>query len=590
MALSAVLSTTTTNTKKRKSTGGLDVPGKQDDSSNKRRKTLDAFFAPQVTVKPHTKESKGFTEVVALNAEQRRVLQMVVDEGKNVFFTGPAGSGKSLLLRAIISGLKKKYSKNQAVISVTASTGMAASNIGGMTIHSWGAVTPGMHNIDRQISCIKTCKPAFKRWRETKVLIIDEVSMVDGELFDTLAKLADQLRNKRTDKPFGGIQLVVTGDFFQLPPVTKSGAEPFFAFESESWKKCIGHTVTLTEVYRQRDTQFVDLLNELRKGNIAPAAQQTFTSLSRPLPPLPSGILPTELYPLRAQVERANTTRLAALPGSVHAYVARDTGTHQKVFEQMVVPTRLAFKVDAQVMLVKNVDDKLVNGSVGRVLGFHTIAACAASVGTPASSQDKDVKPFSGFGAGSSGSKPKSASAASSQESSTSSKANGAVRNVQVGTDGRTPVSLCGRTLADKENAGAEQPDVKPVSAKGKLKDDELYPLVEFRTQQGTEIVLVVRDEFRVEDNEGKPLARRVQVPLVLAWAMSIHKSQGQTIQYVKIDLRSVFEKGQSYVALSRAASLDGLQVLGFDPKKVKAHPKVVEWSSGLEVAGSMDA
>ncbi|KAI1792662.1 PIF1-like helicase-domain-containing protein [Ganoderma leucocontextum] len=596
MPRSTVLSTTTTNTRKRKSTGGLDAAGKQDDSSNKRRKTLDAFFAPQVTMKSPTKEGKVSMEVVALNTEQRRVLQMVVDEGKNVFFTGPAGSGKSLLLRAIIAGLKKKYSKNQAVISVTASTGMAASNIGGMTIHSWGAVTPGMHNIDRQISCIKTCKPAFKRWRETKVLVIDEVSMVDGELFDTLTKLADQLRNKKTDRPFGGIQLVVTGDFFQLPPVTKSGVEPFFAFESESWKKCIDHTVTLTEVYRQKDTQFVDLLNELRKGNIAPSAHQTFTSLSRPLPPLPSGILPTELYPLRAQVERANTTRLAALPGSVHAYVARDTGTHQKVLEQMVVPARLAFKVDAQVMLVKNVDEKLVNGSVGRVLGFHAIATCAASVGTLSSSQEKDMKPFSGFGLGSSGSKPKSGSAStsSSQESNASastasSKANGAVRNVQVGADGRTPVALCGKTLADKENAGAEQADIKPASAKGKPRDDELYPLVEFRTQQGTEVVLVVRDEFRVEDNEGKLLARRVQVPLVLAWAMSIHKSQGQTIQHVKIDLRSVFEKGQSYVALSRAASLDGLQVLGFDPKKVKAHPKVVEWSSGLEVAASVN-
>ena len=162
------------------------------------------------------------------------------------------GSGKSLLLRAIIASLRKKYSKNQAVISVTASTGMAASNIGGkhrfmrddvsylrcaqgMTIHSWGAVTPGMSNIDRQISCIRTCKPAFKRWKDTKVLIVDEgkpraiiyvinmflifsyiVSMVDGELFDTLAKLADQLRNKRTDKPFGGIQVCNTPAYMPL--------------------------------------------------------------------------------------------------------------------------------------------------------------------------------------------------------------------------------------------------------------------------------------------------------------------------------------------------------------------------------------
>ena len=319
--------------------------------------------------------------------------------------------------------------------------------------------------------------------------------------------------------------------------MTKSGEEPFFAFESEAWQKCIDHTITLTQVYRQKDAracfvyilspfshqprapEFVELLNELRKGTISPSAQQTFTTLSRPLPPLPSGILPTELYPLRAQVERANTTRLAALPGAVHAYSARDTGTHQRVLEQMVVPSRLAFKVDAQVMLVKNVDEKLVNGTVGRVLGFHTIAACHASTGL-SSSQEEDVKPLSR----SASSKPKSGSTstASSQESTASSsatKANGAVRNVQVGPDGRTPVSLCGRTLADKENLASPvkmERDVKPgvgtPLSKGQAKDEELYPLVEFRTQQGTQIVLVVRDEFRVEDNEGKLLARRVQV------------------------------------------------------------------------------
>ncbi|TBU30429.1 hypothetical protein BD311DRAFT_226934 [Dichomitus squalens] len=130
MTRSAVLGTTTTNTRKRKSTGNLGASGKQDDASNKRRRTLDSFFTPQVSISSPTKQEKGSCEIVALNTEQRRVLQMVVDEGKNVFFTGAAGSGKSLLLRAIISALRKKYNKNPAVISVTASTGMAASNIG----------------------------------------------------------------------------------------------------------------------------------------------------------------------------------------------------------------------------------------------------------------------------------------------------------------------------------------------------------------------------------------------------------------------------------------------------------------------------
>ncbi|KAI0649794.1 PIF1-like helicase-domain-containing protein [Trametes meyenii] len=137
------------------------------------------------------------------------------------------GTGKSLLLRAIIAALRRKYAKNPEVVSVTASTGMAASNIGGMTIHSWGAVTPGQHNIDRQIPCIKTCKPAFKRWKETKVLIIDEVSMVDGHLFETLAKLASHLR-KKTPKPFGGIQ-EISSSFPQSRSLERSRSSPLRA-------------------------------------------------------------------------------------------------------------------------------------------------------------------------------------------------------------------------------------------------------------------------------------------------------------------------------------------------------------------------
>lgn len=252
------------------------------------------------------------------------------------------------------------------------------------------------------------------------------------------------------------------------------------------------------------------------------------------------------------------------------------------MLEQMVAPTSLILKPDAQVMLVKNVDERLVNGCVGRVLGFFSVAVCAASVTPPAEGA-------SGTGSLSSsvGGKPKSASQELPSSPGSSAKNGGFVRNVQVDTDGRTPVAV-NRKLSGKENAGVQGPPQQiPKRAdekrKGATKEEELFPLVEFRTAHGTEIVLLGREEFRVEDNEGKLLARRVQVPLVLAWAMSIHKSQGQTIQRVKIDLGRVFEKGQSYVALSRAASLDGLQVLGFDAKKVKAHPKVIEWSLSLE-------
>jgi len=156
------------------------------------------------------------------------------------------------------------------------------------------------------------------------------------------------------------------------------------------------------------------------------------------------------------------------------------------------------------------------------------------------------------------------------------------ISNVEISEDGKSVVF-----------AGAAKENVKPGStAPAKVPNNEgkkpatdaveLFPLVEFPTPTGRERALVTRDEFRIEDNEGVVLARRVQVPLILAWAISIHKSQGQTIQRVKVDLGRVFEKGQSYVALSRAATMDGLQVLRFDPKKVSAHPRVIEWSKTL--------
>ncbi len=319
-------------------------------------------------------------------------------------------------------------------------------------------------------------------------------------------------------------QLVVTGDFFQLPPVTKSGAEPFFAFECQAWEKTIQHIAILREVFRQKDSRelslfgfvrakvpahhrhgldFVELLNELRKGHISPFAQQTFTSLSRSLPPLSSGVLPTELYAIRSQVAGANATRLKALPGLARVYQAYDTGRQKKVLAQMVVPSQLELKIDAQVMLVKNIDDKLVNGSVGRVLGFHTKATCQASARECAPLQT-NLKPQSY----SASAKPKSSAGSASSPpnkdsmaSSSAWKGSRAVRNVQVGPDGRTPIICSGKTISDKEN---EERTLKS--------DEALYPLVEFHTHQGTEIILVVQDEFRIEDNEGQLLARRIQV------------------------------------------------------------------------------
>ena len=188
---------------------------------------------------------------VFLSEEQQHVLNLVLEKKKSVFFTGSAGTGKSVLMREIISALRKVYTREPDRVAVTASTGLAACNVGGVTLHSFAGIGLGKEDVPELVRKIKKNQKAKHRWMRTKVLIVDEVSMVDGELFDKLEAIARQLRNN--GRPFGGIQLVVTGDFFQLPPVPDSGRAARFAFDAGTWKTTIEHTIALHHVFRQKD-------------------------------------------------------------------------------------------------------------------------------------------------------------------------------------------------------------------------------------------------------------------------------------------------------------------------------------------------
>ncbi|GAA5905767.1 hypothetical protein JCM8208_000890 [Rhodotorula glutinis] len=494
-----------------------------------------------------TSDSMDIKQKVVLSPEQQMVLKMVVENDKNVFFTGSAGTGKSVLLREIIASLKRKYRGNTDAVAVTASTGMAACNIGGTTIHSFGGIGLGTGTAEQLVSNIRKNKQAVARWQRCKVLVIDEVSMVDGFLFDKLAKIAEAIKkNTRSKsaipKPFGGVQLVVTGDFFQLPPVTK-GTTPTFAFEADAWKRCIDHTVNLTQVFRQKDTEFIDMLNEMRFGRLSSASIQKFKGLARQ-PKYTDSLEPTELFPMRNEVDRANQNRLRALPGEETVFKAEDgLNDHRPHVDKksntylsnFMAPETLVLKVGAQVMLIKNLDTTLVNGTVGTVVGF----------GVPELQESDDEE--------------------------------GGDERV-LGQNGEQVRGV--KTERSAQEARKRQKVAEGVAA-GKI---EMGPVVDWQTPHGIERKVMVREEFKVEDNHGTKLAWRKQYPIILAWAMSIHKSQGQTIARVKVDLGKVFEKGQSYVALSRATSLEGLQVLRFEASKVLAHPKVVEWSRALQV------
>ena len=205
------------------------------------------------TTKPLIKGKKGKRKMarVFLSDEQKMVLDLVTEKKESVFFTGSAGTGKSVLMREIIKALRIKYAKEPDRVAVTASTGLAACHISGVTLHSFAGIGLGREPAEDLIKKIKKNAKARNRWLRAKVLIIDEISMVDGKLFDKLEKVARGLRND--GRPFGGIQLVVTGDFFQLPPVPDGGREATFAFDAATWRTVLNHTIGLTHVFRQKD-------------------------------------------------------------------------------------------------------------------------------------------------------------------------------------------------------------------------------------------------------------------------------------------------------------------------------------------------
>ncbi|GAB1320338.1 DNA helicase [Madurella fahalii] len=475
-------------------------------------------------VKSHSTKASAIT----LSNEQRHVKHLVVEKGQSVFFTGPAGTGKSVLMRAIIQDLKKKYVRDPERVAVTASTGLAACNIGGMTLHSFAGIGLGKEDANALVKKIRRNPKAKNRWLKTKTLIIDEVSMVDGELFDKLSQIGRIIRNN--GRPWGGIQLVITGDFFQLPPVPDGSKqrESKFAFDAATWSMSIDHTIGLTEVFRQRDPEFAGMLNEMRLGRISEKTVRNFQSLSRPLE-FDDGLEVTELFPTRNEVETSNQKRLNALSGKSYRYEAIDTGDvriRDKLLANMMAPPVIELKKGAQVMLIKNMDETLVNGSLGTVIDFMSESTFEITGASNSSEVDSETK----------------------------------------------------KRMRAFSNALSE----------GSKGDNKAYPLVRFHAVDGSQrIILCVPEAWKVELPTGEEQASRKQLPLILAWALSIHKAQGQTLERVKVDLGKVFEKGQAYVALSRATTQQGLQVLRFQKDRVMAHPRVVDFYNKLYSAES---
>ena len=377
--------------------------------------------------------------------------------GQSVLLTGPAGAGKTFVLNQFIK-LAKYEGKH---VSVTATTGLAATHLGGTTIHSWAGI--GVNDSISHGFVDHMAKSRREIIEKTDVLIIDEISMLHDFRLDMVDEVCRLVRKK--DEPFGGIQIIMSGDFFQLPPINRGDSRAgSFVVNSEVWRELEPVICYLQEQHRQDDEVLLDILNAMRAGEIRRNHAETLLARTEVFPDELE--LVTELHTVNVDVDKINEAKLETLEGDEVIYSQMTTGSESYVEtlqRSVLAPASLKVKKGALVMAVKNSPErKYVNGSIGTIIDFE---------------------PY---------------------------------------TD---------------------------------------YPIVEFKN--GKEVSMVP-DTWELRDGD-KKRASISQIPLRLAWAITIHKSQGMTLDAARIDLRKAFVEGMGYVALSRVKNLDNLYLTGIN-------------------------
>ncbi len=425
---------------------------------------------------------------------QEEALQ-VLKTGANVFLTGEPGSGKTHTVNEYVAHLNSCGVEP----AITASTGIAATHIGGMTIHSWCGIGIKEKLTPYDLDTISSNRKVMERVGNARVLIIDEVSMLSANTLAMADAVCREVRKgqSRSEDAFGGLQVVLVGDFFQLPPVSRqagntrsvedlpsldfesgdravksSVSKSNFAFTSHAWQKANPLICYLSEQHRQEDGAFLEFLGAIRRGTVAERHKVLLRTRYRKI--AEPGV--TQLYSHNANVDHLNTAELSKLPNQPKVFVMTGTGPDPLVValkRGCLSPEVLSLKLGARVMFTKNdPSGRFVNGTTG------VIAEFSKETGTPI------VKTTSG-------------------------------RSIPA----------------------------EPV-------------------------------EWNIQDG-GRILARIVQVPLRLAWAITVHKSQGMSLDSAHMDLSAAFEYGQGYVAISRVRTLKGLSLSGLNARALEVHPEI---------------
>ncbi|MDO8407678.1 MAG: AAA family ATPase [bacterium] len=407
---------------------------------------------------------------------QREALS-ILKTGANIFLTGEPGSGKTFVVNDFVRSLRACGIEP----SITAATGIAATHISGMTLHSWSGIGVADSLSQADVDRIASREHINRRIAKAKVLIIDEVSMLSASVFEAVDAVCREVR--RSDAPFGGLTVLLVGDFFQLPPVSR-GRDASFAYESPVWRALNPLVCYLTEQYRQDDAAYLSVLSAIRRGEV----EELHHGLLMGRRVVDEGPPPgaPKLYSHNADVDRLNAGELSKLPGRATAFRMTSTGREALVEglkRGCLSPETLELKEGAAVMFTKNSPQgRFVNGTLGHIVGFEK---------------------RSGF------------------------------------------------------------------------------PIVEIKNST---LVTAEPMEWQVEE-DGKVRASISQVPLRLAYAMTVHKSQGLSMDAAVIDLSRAFEYGQGYVALSRVRRLDGLYLLGLNARALEVHPAVAEKDGELRAA-----